>query len=93
MAKWLSGSFESVSGSLSSFTGQLSSFTKEVLKEGTEEIHGLQTKTASKVHNRPLDPATELRIASQRVKDLEMTADVQKEEVYNKLGEKKWRRN
>ncbi|XP_064623324.1 thyroid receptor-interacting protein 11-like isoform X2 [Lineus longissimus] len=55
-----------LSGGLSNITGQISNFTKEVLTEGTEEVS---------------DHATELRVATSKVKELEGYALSQKIEI------------
>ncbi|XP_012939983.1 thyroid receptor-interacting protein 11 [Aplysia californica] len=52
-------------GSLSSLTGQLSNLTKDILTEGTEEIS---------------DPATELRLAKEKIQQLDAIVTSQRQE-------------
>ncbi|GFS21001.1 thyroid receptor-interacting protein 11 [Elysia marginata] len=54
-----------IGGSLSSLTGQLSNLTKDILTEGTEEVS---------------DPATELRLAHERLQQLDDLLSTQRQE-------------
>lgn len=75
---WFTG--ERLSNQLTSFKDQITTFTRDVLTETTDEIEG--KKILFNEHSLAcVDPVGELRLAKQRIDELEKIEYLQKDEV------------